>query len=30
MQISLCSDLAVVSERATFRVPELYRDIADT
>jgi len=30
MQIALCSDMAVVSERATFRVPELYRGIADT
>ena len=26
----MCSDLAVVSERATFRVPELFRGIADT
>jgi enoyl-CoA hydratase len=26
----MCSDVAVVSERATFRVPELYRGIADT
>src|SRR6202040_2495432 len=30
LQIAMCSDLAVVSERATFRVPELYRGIADT
>ena len=30
MQIALCSDIAVVSERATFRVPELFRGIADT
>ncbi|MEN4474702.1 enoyl-CoA hydratase/isomerase family protein [Mycolicibacterium cosmeticum] len=30
MQIALCSDMAVVSERATFRVPELFRGIADT
>ncbi|MET0702442.1 MAG: enoyl-CoA hydratase/isomerase family protein [Mycobacterium sp.] len=30
LQIALCSDLAVVSDRATFRVPELYRGIADT
>ena len=30
MQIALCSDLAVVSDRATFRVPELLRGIADT
>src|SRR5271170_1900916 len=30
LQIALCSDIAVVSERATFRVPELYRGIADT
>ena len=30
MQIALCSDMAVVSDRATFRVPELFRGIADT
>jgi enoyl-CoA hydratase/carnithine racemase len=30
LMIALCSDMAVVSERATFRVPELYRGIADT
>ncbi|WP_113963967.1 enoyl-CoA hydratase/isomerase family protein [Mycobacterium shimoidei] len=30
LQIAMCSDIAVVSERATFRVPELYRGIADT
>lgn len=30
LQIAICSDVAVVSERATFRVPELYRGIADT
>ncbi|BBZ70356.1 enoyl-CoA hydratase/isomerase family protein [Mycobacterium paraseoulense] len=30
LQIALCSDLAVVSDRATFRVPELFRGIADT
>lgn len=30
LQIAMCSDMAVVSERATFRVPELYRGIADT
>ena len=30
LQIAMCSDLAVVSDRATFRVPELYRGIADT
>ena len=30
MQIAICSDMAVVSDRATFRVPELYRGIADT
>ena len=30
MQIALCSDLSVVSERATFRVPELFRGYADT
>jgi enoyl-CoA hydratase len=30
LQIALCSDMSVVSERATFRVPELYRGIADT
>jgi enoyl-CoA hydratase len=29
-QIALCSDIAVASERATFRVPELLRGIADT
>lgn len=28
--IALCSDMAVVSERATFRVPELLRGISDT
>jgi enoyl-CoA hydratase/carnithine racemase len=30
LQIAMCADLAVVSERATFRVPELFRGIADT
>ncbi len=30
LQIAMCSDMAVVSDRATFRVPELYRGIADT
>jgi enoyl-CoA hydratase len=30
LQIAMCSDVAVVSERATVRVPELYRGIADT
>jgi enoyl-CoA hydratase len=30
LQIAMCSDLAVISERATFRVPELFRGIADT
>jgi enoyl-CoA hydratase/carnithine racemase len=30
LMIALCADLAVVSERATFRVPELFRGIADT
>ncbi|MBY8862862.1 enoyl-CoA hydratase/isomerase family protein [Nocardia sp. CA2R105] len=30
LQIALCADMAAVSERATFRVPELYRGIADT
>src|ERR1700761_6772542 len=30
LQIALCSDIAVVSDRATFRVPELFRGIADT
>jgi enoyl-CoA hydratase len=30
LQIAMCSDVAVVSEHATFRVPELYRGIADT
>jgi len=28
--IALCSDMAVVSDRATFRVPELLRGISDT
>lgn len=28
--ISMCSDMAVVSDRATFRVPELLRGISDT
>ncbi|ROO87497.1 enoyl-CoA hydratase/carnithine racemase [Actinocorallia herbida] len=30
LMIALCSDLAVVSDRATFRVPELLRGISDT
>jgi enoyl-CoA hydratase len=30
LQIALCSDVAVVSSRATFRVPELFRGYADT
>jgi enoyl-CoA hydratase/carnithine racemase len=30
LQIAMCSDISVASERATFRVPELYRGIADT
>lgn len=30
LQIALCSDMAVVSEHAQFRVPELFRGIADT
>jgi len=30
LMIALCSDLAVVSERSTFRVPELFRGLADT
>lgn len=30
LMIAMCSDVAVVSERATFRVPELFRGIADT
>lgn len=30
LMIAMCSDLAVVSDRATFRVPELFRGIADT
>jgi enoyl-CoA hydratase/carnithine racemase len=30
LMIALCSDVAVVSERATFRVPELLRGISDT
>ena len=29
MQIALCSDMAVISDRATFRVPELLRGITD-
>lgn len=28
--IAMCSDVAVASERATFRVPELFRGISDT
>ena len=28
--ITLCSDVSVVSDRATFRVPELFRGISDT
>ena len=30
LQIVICSDLAAVSDRSTFRVPELFRGIADT
>jgi enoyl-CoA hydratase len=30
LQIALCSDMTVVSDRATFRVPELLCGIADT
>lgn len=30
LQIAMCGDIAIVSDRATFRVPELYRGIADT
>jgi enoyl-CoA hydratase/carnithine racemase len=30
LMIAMCSDMAVVSDRATFRVPELLRGIADT
>jgi enoyl-CoA hydratase/carnithine racemase len=30
LMIAMLSDVAVVSDRATFRVPELYRGIADT
>ena len=30
LQIAMCSDMAVISDRSTFRVPELYRGIADT
>lgn len=30
LMIAMCSDLAVVSEHATFRVPELLRGISDT
>jgi enoyl-CoA hydratase len=30
LMIAMCSDVAVVSERATFRVPELLRGISDT
>ena len=30
LQIALCSDMTVISDRATFRVPELLRGIADT
>lgn len=30
LMIAMCSDMAVVSERATFRVPELLRGISDT
>ena len=30
LMIAMCSNIAVVSDRATFRVPELFRGIADT
>ncbi len=30
LMIAMCADLAVVSDRATFRVPELLRGLADT
>ena len=30
LMIAICSDMAVASDRATFRVPELFRGIADT
>jgi enoyl-CoA hydratase len=30
LMIAMCSDMAIVSDRATFRVPELFRGIADT
>ncbi|WP_179469766.1 enoyl-CoA hydratase/isomerase family protein [Mycolicibacterium vinylchloridicum] len=30
LQMALCADMAVISDRASFRVPELYRGIADT
>jgi enoyl-CoA hydratase len=30
LMIAMCNDMAVVSDRATFRVPELFRGIADT
>jgi enoyl-CoA hydratase/carnithine racemase len=30
LMIAMCNDVAVVSDRATFRVPELFRGIADT
>jgi enoyl-CoA hydratase/carnithine racemase len=30
LQIAMCSDMSVVSDRATFRVPELFRGVADT
>ncbi|MGB9249908.1 MAG: enoyl-CoA hydratase/isomerase family protein [Mycobacterium sp.] len=30
LMIAMCNDIAVVSDRATFRVPELFRGIADT
>ena len=30
LQIAMCSDMAVVSDRSVFRVPELFRGIADT
>src|ERR1700733_7524204 len=30
LMIAMCNNMAVVSDRATFRVPELFRGIADT
>ncbi len=30
LMIAMCNDMAVVSDHATFRIPELFRGIADT